>query len=550
MGAPVILLVMSESLGRTEREIRTRYGSEYEVVRVEHASTAKSLLRALIDDGKEVALIIASLHIPDETAEQLLAWTRDLHGNTKRALIVSWDDDDAKERVLKAMSLGETESWAYAPVAERDEQFHRTISELLEEWDRWNGIDLAEIVVVGPKFSEATREVRDLLLRNGHPHRGCEPESPEGQHVLRTSGCGAEAFPVVVFPNGRTLIQPTRNELAAALGVRSSPAGAEYEVAIIGAGPAGLSAATYAASEGLTTVLIEQAVIGGQAGSSSLIRNYLGFPRGISGPELASRAYQQAWLFGTDLLYGASVDGMTRDGDWLVVALSDGQRVRTRTVVVATGMQYRELGLPTLDALMGAGVFYGAAMAEAPALAGESVFVVGGGNSAGQAALHLAKYAEKVTMVVRGESFAESMSEYLIREIDRIGSIGVNFNTELVGGEGSGRLEALTYRDRSTGKETTVPATAVFVFIGAEPHTGWLPEEIERDKWGFVVTGEEAGSHHAALGLETSMAGVFAVGDVRHGSYKRVASAVGEGSVCIPQVHTYLDKLVGGGAHH
>jgi thioredoxin reductase (NADPH) len=486
---------------------------------------------------------MAGLRIPDESAEQLLAWTRDLHGNTKRALIVSWDDQDAKERVLKAMSLGETESWAYAPVAERDEQFHRTISELLEEWDRWSGIDLAEIVVVGPKLSPETREIRDTLLRNGHPHRSCEADSPEGEHVLRMANCDANALPVVVFPNGKALIQPTRAALAAALGVRSGLSRPDYEVAIVGAGPAGLSAATYAASEGLSTVLVEQAAIGGQAGSSSLIRNYLGFPRGISGPELASRAYQQAWLFGTDLLFGASVDSMVRVDDWLTLSLSDGQHVRTRTVVIATGMRYRELGIPSLDAKVGAGVFYGAAMAEASALANENVFIVGGGNSAGQAALHLGKYAASVTMVVRGESFADSMSDYLIKEIDRAYNVHVLFGSELVGGEGDGHLQSLAYRHRASGAEETVPATAVFVFIGAEPHTAWLPPEIVRDNWGYVVTGEETGAKHVALGLETSMRGVFAVGDVRAGSTKRVASAVGEGSICIPQVHAYMHSL-------
>jgi thioredoxin reductase (NADPH) len=558
MGAPVILLVMGEDLGRTEREIRARYGSEYEVLRVEYASTAKSLLKALIDDGKEVALVLVSLRTPDETAEELLGWTRDLQGNTKRALIVSWDDADAKERVLKAMTVGQTESWAYAPTAERDEQFHRTISELLEEWDRWSGIDLSEIVVVGPSLSQSTREIRDMLLRNGHPHRNCEVASPEGEHILKAKGCMADALPVVVFPNGMTLIQPTRAQLAAALGVRNRPSRAEYDVAIVGAGPAGLSAATYAASEGLDTILVEQAAVGGQAGSSSLIRNYLGFPRGVSGPELASRAYQQAWLFGVDLLYGTPVEGLEREGDWLVVKLSDGQRVQARSVIIATGMRYRELGIPSLDALTGAGVFYGAAMAEAAALAGEHVVVVGGGNSAGQAALHLAKYAQKVTMVVRGASFAESMSDYLIDEIDRARptpgiehahDIEVHFNTELVEASGSGQLQALTYRHRASGDTTTAPAKAVFIFIGAEPYTAWLPPEVIRDKWGYIVTGSEARSHHDALGLETSLPGVFAIGDVRHGSMKRVASAVGEGSICIPQVHTYIAALRGAPAH-
>jgi thioredoxin reductase (NADPH) len=549
LGAPVILLVMGDELGGAEREIRTRYGSGYEVLRVGHASTAKSLLRALVDDGKEVALVVASLHIPDETAERLLAWTRDLHGNTKRALLVSWNDQDAKERVLKAMSLGETESWAYAPTAERDEQFHRTISELLEEWDRWSGIDLTEIVVVGPTLSPDTRDVRDILLRNGHPHRGCEVDSPEGQHILGMAGCSTDMLPVVVFPNGKALVRPSRSELASALGVRNRPSRPDYDVAIVGAGPAGLSAATYAASEGLNTIMIEQASVGGQAGSSSLIRNYLGFPRGISGPELASRAYQQAWLFGVDLLYGIPVESLTREDSWLTVKLSDGQQVMAHAAIIATGMRYRELGIPSLDALVGAGVFYGAAISEAPALSGERVFVVGGGNSAGQAALHLAKYASQVTMVVRGDSFAESMSTYLIREIERALNISVHFDTELAGGNGSGRLESLTYRNRSSKREVTEPVKAVFVFIGAEPHTAWLPSDLVRDNWGFIVTGIEATNKHDALGLETSMPGVFAVGDVRHSSEKRVASAVGEGSICIPQVHAYLHKLLGQQQH-
>jgi thioredoxin reductase (NADPH) len=550
MGAPVILLVMGEDLGRTEREIRSRYGSEYEVVRVEYASTAKALLRALVDDGKEVALVLASLRIPDEPAEALLAWTRDLQGNTKRALIVSWDDADAKERVLKAMSLGESESWAYTPTAERDEQFHRTISELLEEWDRWSGIDLSEIVVVGAKLSPETREVRDILLRNGYPHRNCDVNTAEGEHILRTRGCVAGAYPVVVFPNGMTLIQPSRSELAAALGVRNRPSHEDYDVVIVGAGPAGLSAATYAASEGLTTILLEQAAIGGQAGSSSLIRNYLGFPRGVSGPELASRAYQQAWLFGVDLLYGTPVESLSREGDWLIVKLEDGQLVKASSAIIATGMHYRELGIPTIDRLMGAGVFYGGAMAEAAALSGERVFVVGGGNSAGQAALHLAKYAKLVTMVVRGDSFAESMSDYLIHEIERAQNISVQFNTEVVDGGGFGHLESITYQNRLSGEKTTEPATAVFIFIGAEPYTTWLPQEVVRDKWGYIVTGSQAGSHHDALNLETSLPGVFAIGDVRHGSMKRVASAVGEGSICIPQIHAYLDSLQRSPSHH
>jgi thioredoxin reductase (NADPH) len=542
MSTPVIIMVMEHSDSRTEREIRTRYGTEYEVVRVDHAETGKSLLQALENDGKEVALVLASLNLPDSTGEDFLTWTPDLHGNTKRGLIVSWDDKDAKERVLRAMSLGETESWAYAPVAERDEQFHRTISELLEEWDRWSGIDLAEIVVVGERVSSETQLVRDTLLRNGHPYRFCAVGSPEAEHVLNQAGLTAADIPVVQLPNGTRLVKPTRSDLAEVFGVDTRPTKTDYELAIIGAGPAGLSAATYASSEGMSTVLIEQASVGGQAGASALIRNYLGFPRGISGPELASRAYQQAWLFGTDLLYGTPVRNLERRDDRIVISREAGEEICARAVIIASGVGYRQVGIESIDRLVGAGVFYGAAMAEAAVLGGEPVAVVGGGNSAGQAALHLAKYASKVVMLVRSESFADSMSDYLIREIERTPNLTVHFRAELVAGSGVGRLDGITFREIDTGEEINEPLVALFIFIGMSPNTDWLPASIRRDKWGFIETGSEHGSGHSALGLETTMPGVFAIGDVRHGSTKRVASAVGEGSICIPMVREYFTR--------
>jgi thioredoxin reductase (NADPH) len=536
-------MVMNPADERTESEVRRRYGTEYEVLRVDHAETGRTMIDALHRDGKEVALVLASLDLPDSAGEDFLAWIRSLHDNTKRGLVVSWGDIHAKSRVLRAMSLGETESWSYAPVAERDEQFHRTVSELLEEWDRWNGIDLAEIVVVGQRVSPEVQSIRDTLLRYGHPYRFCDLDSPEGEHILGEAGIAGEETPLVRLPDGVVLSQPSRSDLASVLGVETTPPGSDYEVAIIGAGPAGLSAATYASSEGMSTVLIEQESVGGQAGSSALIRNYLGFPRGISGPELASRAYQQAWLFGTDLVYGVPVTTLERRGRRLVIRREDGSEISAGAVIIATGVGYRQLGIESIDSLTGAGVFYGAAMAEATVLANEPVAVVGGGNSSGQAALHLAKYAAQVIMLVRGHSFAESMSDYLIREIERNENIEVHFDAELVAGTGSGRLESITFRNIATGQEVTAPLAALFIFIGMSPRTDWLPDAIRRDQWGFIETGGEHGAGHAALGLETSMPGVFAVGDVRHGSIKRVASAVGEGSISIPMVREYLASL-------
>ena len=313
---------------------------------------------------------------------------------------------------------------------------------------------------------------------------------------------------------------------------------------IVGAGPAGLAAAVYGASEGLRTAVLEREAFGGQAGTSSLIRNYPGFPWGVSGVELAWRAYQQAWTFGTQFVYGNPATVLADSGGLYVLGLEDGSEVRGRAVIIATGASYRRLAVPGLEALVGAGVFYGAATVQAQAMAGRHAVVVGGGNSAGQAALHLSKYARQVSVLVRSSSLAASMSDYLIREIDAAPNVEVRYGVEVVGGGGDGRLEHLRLRDRFSGGVDSLPAAGLFVLIGAEPFTEWLPDRLGRDRWGYVLTGADAGEpwplERAPLPLETTMPGAFAVGDVRHGSVKRVASAVGEGSMCIHQVHQYL----------
>jgi thioredoxin reductase (NADPH) len=416
----------------------------------------------------------------------------------------------------------------------------------LEEWWRERGgrSEGGMVTVIGDERSARVHELRDVLARGNVPFGFHPTDSPEGQAALRRLGVGEPAGPVVSLYTGAVLVDPANAEIAEALGLHVRPAGQVYDVVIVGAGPAGLAAAVYAASEGLRTALLEREAFGGQAGTSSRIRNYLGFPDGVGGAELAQRAYQQAWVFGTNFVYGNPATSLAKDGDLLVVGLEDGSEARARAVVIASGVSYRRLGVPELEALAGAGVFYGAGTIEAQAVAGKPAFVVGGGNSAGQAALHLSKYAQQVTILIRSQSLAASMSDYLIRQIEAAPNVEVRYRCEVAGGGGSGHLEQLRLRNRDSGETELVPAASLFILIGAQPFTGWLPEAIKRDQWGFILTGPDAGQdwplERAPFLLETTTPGVFAVGDVRHGSMKRVASAVGDGSTAIRLIHDYL----------
>ena len=437
-------------------------------------------------------------------------------------------------------------TWS-GPGRHRTSVFHRSVTEQLGEWARSNLPGIEVVRVVGEEWAARSHELRELLGRNGIPFSFYPADSPEGQRLLE-QGPG-KALPTVVMFDGRVLADPSNAEVAEALGVLTKPGRGRYDVTVIGAGPA-LAAAVYGASEGLSTVVVEPEAIGGQAGTSSLIRNYLGFPSGVSGGDLAVRAYTQAWSFGAEYVYGNPATSLRPEGSELVVTVADGTEVRSRAVVVASGMAYRRLGIPALDALTGAGVFYGAAASEAKAVQGSEVFVVGGANSAGQAAVHLAKYAAQVTLLVRGRSLADSMSEYLIREIDAAPNIAVRCRVAVTGGAGQNRLESLTLTDLESSAAETVGAAALFVLIGAEPRTQWLPDTVRRDQSGFVITGTDllddgrpAGDwplRRLPMFLESSVPGVFAVGDVRYGSVKRVASAVGEGSIAIRLVHDYL----------
>jgi thioredoxin reductase (NADPH) len=522
---PVILAVDDDpsSIGHISAELERRYDRDYQVVYNTRAREALADLEAMRGTGDRVALVLADQWMPELTGAELLGKVSELHPQAKRVLLIGWGDwgdEPTADAMREAMTLGHADYYALKPWKSPDELFHRTLSEFLHEWARADVSAPQEITVVADAWSPRAHEIRNLLARNGVPHVFHASGSPEGDDVLRLSEREGSTEPVVVLLDGRVLVDPS-----------------------VGAGPAGLAAAVYASSEGLRALVVERESIGGQAGSSSRIRNYLGFARGVSGAELAQRAYQQAWVFGTTFLLMRDVTRLrTEDGDH-VLRISDGSEVRARSVVLAMGVAYRRLDIPALERLQGAGVFYGSSPSEAQRFTGGQVYVVGGANSAGQAAVHLSRYAARVTMVVRAGTLASSMSQYLRDEIDAIQNISVQFSTDVVDGAGENRLEQLTLRT-TDGNMTTVPADALFVLIGALPHTEWLAADVARDEQGYLVTGTDATRpqiDRLPLMFETSVPGVFAVGDVRSRSVKRVASAAGEGSVVIQQVHQYLE---------
>jgi thioredoxin reductase (NADPH) len=497
-------------------------------------------LESLQASARDLALVLADRA---DNGTDVLRDVARLHRHARRGLLLHWNEGRShREEIADAFAQRAAECFVTRPAGPHDERFHRSVAELLDEWWRIRGTAAAHIRVVASGPSVRLSEIGDLLQRHDLPYVVELADSDAGRATLDRLGFTAERLPIVEIAEGLGLVDPTNVEVADALGARTRPAEGLFDVVVVGAGPAGLSAAVYARTEGLRTVLVEPIAMGGQAGTSSMIRNYLGFPRGISGSELAARAFEQALLFGTEMVYGSGAVGLTQNGDVLEVALERGDVVPGRTVVIATGVSYRRLGIDALEALTGAGVFYGAATAEAPSLQDQDVFVVGGGNSAGQAAVHLARYARQVTVLVRGESLAASMSDYLVTEIDAAPNIAVQYRTTVVGGGGNDRLEQLELRDASSGAVTTVDAAALFVLIGAEPFTGWLPSEVVRDDWGYILTGPDEDAPDR-LTFETQVPGVFAVGDVRRDSVKRVASAVGEGAVCVRLVHEYLARI-------
>jgi thioredoxin reductase (NADPH) len=551
---PVIFAVDAgaESFLRIEYGLRRRYGVEYQVICETSAMWGMKRLKDLKAAGAEVALILADQWMPDIEGAEFLARAGRLFPTAKRAVLVEWGDRTTQEPVLRAMSLGHIDYYVNKPERPGDEYFHKMVAEFLYDWAKAHRPVFAEIRVVGERWSARSHELRDVLSRNGILHEFHAAETEAGQQLLARLGKRSVKFPVAILYDGQVLEDPSNADLADAFGVNRPLGRRRFDLVIVGAGPAGLAAAVYGASEGLSTLIVEGEAIGGQAGTSSLIRNYLGFPWGVGGAELAKRATEQAWWFGAVFRFMRNVAALRSEGRELTLTLSDGTEVAGRAVVLATGASYRRLGVPSLAGLVGAGVFYGAAVTEAKAVTGQEVYVVGGANSAGQAALHLAEYASRVTLVVRGRSLSTSMSEYLIREIEAAQNIYVLFRTRVIDGGGEGRLEHLVLKDLESERTETVPAAALFVLIGAEPRTGWLPKEIVRDQQGYVVTGPDLLRDgrppwgwplgRPPLPMETSMPGVFAAGDVRYGSVKRVASAVGAGANAVQSVHEHFVK--------
>jgi thioredoxin reductase (NADPH) len=550
MQRPIFLLVSGDGLrlDALRDDLSRRYQADYQVSVAGSAAAALTMLAVQAGSGAEVALVIADQHLADMPAVDFLARAHGLHPGAKRILLIEHGDWSPGHPAILALAVGKIDYHLYAPWYPLERGLYPAMSEFLAAWDKSREPSFAAFRIVGPANSPRAHRLRDDLARSNVPYWSFEDTSAEGRRLLREYRLEGTRLPVVLAMDGTVLVDPSHEDLMATLGLPSALGMRACDVAIIGAGPAGLAAAVYAASEGLGTVILEPDLPGGQAGTSSLIRNYLGFPRGLSGEDLATRAVDQAWLFGASFTLGAA-DGLTVDGASRVVHAAGGQ-VEARAVVIATGVTWRRLGVPELEALVGAGVFYGAAAAEARAMAGQHVYVIGAGNSAGQAAIHLSRYAASVTMVVRGPGLAASMSSYLVTEISKTANIRIRPSTEVTGGSGQCSLETLTLRHRISGATETVPAAALFVMIGAEPRTTWLSGAIERDDQGFIRTGRDL--HRAGelppgwplkrppLPLETSVPGVFAAGDVRHRSIKRVASAAGEGATAIHLVHEFL----------
>ena len=548
---PIIMVVEDREPQRhlLSDALEARFGTAY---RIQTASSSTSALDALQRGAAldQIALVAAWQELQDGDAVDLLIHAHACHPGAKRVLLIRRGQWRSAHPAVRAMALGQIDYYIYQPVVPDERWFFLPITAILADWDQSQPPVFHALEVFGVARDASSHDIRTLLARTGIPFRFHYADSAAGRQRMDEVGLPDSQLPVVRFRDGRLLADPTLADVGAALGFATSPTPDVCEVAIIGAGPAGLAAAVYAASEGLRTTIVDLSLPGGQASTSSLIRNYLGFPHGVTGTDLANRAVEQAWLFGAEFVVGRTAIGLSSDGPNHVLRLSNGEAIRARTVILASGVDWRRLEIAALEELRGAGVFYGAAGGEAQAIAGEDVFIVGGGNSAGQAALHLARYARSVVMLVRAESLAASMSDYLIQEINRDPRIEVRLRATIVGGGGNGRLERLEIRDGRTGLSELVSATAVFVMIGAVPHTDWLPSSIQRDSHGYVKTGHDLLQGTSVPEtwplrrlpwlLETSVPGVFAVGDVRYRSVKRVAAAVGEGSTAIQLVHQYL----------
>jgi thioredoxin reductase (NADPH) len=546
-----VLLTVDDDPGVSRavaRDLRRRYGRDYRVVRAESGPQALEALREIKLRGDAVAVLLADYRMPEMSGLEFLEQAMDLFPYARRALLTAYADTEA---AIQAINVVDLDHYLLKPWNPPEEKLYPVVDSLIELWRAAGDKPVTETQVVGHRWSARSFEVRDFLARNSVPYRWFTVEQPEGQQLLEAAGLDDTSIPLVVTPTGDSLVDPSVEQLAAQVGLSTTPATDFYDTVIVGGGPAGLGAAVYAASEGLRTVLLERQATGGQAGQSSRIENYLGFPDGVSGGQLTDRARRQAHKFGAEVLTARGVAGLEARGSSRVVRFADGGEVAAHTVVLATGVEYHRLAVPGADRLTGLGVFYGSAATEAPSCAGQDVYVVGGANSAGQAAVFLARHARQVTLLVRAAALEGSMSHYLIRQIREVGNVQVRTGTEVAAVDGEQHLERLELCDTGTGTMEEVASNFLFVFIGAAPCTEWLDGLVARDPDGFLLTGPDllvGGKrpsgwplHRDPYHLEGSVPGIFAAGDVRANSVKRVASAVGEGAMAIQLVHRYLE---------
>jgi thioredoxin reductase (NADPH) len=550
MGNPAILTVDDDpSVSRAiARDLRRRYGENYRIVRASTAADALDALKELKLRGGRVAVMLADYRMPQMNGIEFLEQAMDFFPNARRALLTAYADTDA---AIQAINVVDVDHYLLKPWDPPEEKLYPVMDALLEAWQATGDREIGDIRVVGHRWSEPSYRLRDFLARNLVPYRWLMADEPEGRRLLDAAGVGPEAIPLVVTADGRAMAHPTTAEVAEAAGLSIAPNRDFYDLIIVGGGPAGLGAAVYGASEGLRTLLVERQAVGGQAGQSSRIENYLGFPDGISGAQLTDRARRQAGKFAAEVLNTREVTGLRTDGSARTLTFDDGGEVSAHSVVLATGVAYRPLIADGVAELTGSGVYYGSASTEGPSCAGSDVYIVGGANSAGQAALFFSRYARAVTLLVRGDSLESSMSYYLIQQLNAIENVHVRTRCEVVGAHGDDHLQTITICDSKNGYKATVECGFLFVFIGAEPRTDWLGDTVARDEKGFVYTGPDLltnGTRPAGWDrdrdpfyLECSVPGIFAAGDVRANSVKRVASAVGEGAMAVTLVHRYLE---------
>jgi len=530
--------------------LERRFGADYQILTECSPTAALARLGQACGNGEEVALVIADIWTSEMSGLEWLERAREACPRAARCVLVGWGDQDGFAQVRRALVTGQVETFLIRPCTDPEERLYPVVSEILGRWARANRPPVAPVLrIIGERWSRRCHEIRDLLERAGIAYDFRPNDSDAGRQILEEVG-HTGPLPAVIF-GARVLGDPTNSQIAAMLGARLEPEEQDYDLVVVGAGPAGLACAVHGAANGMKTLVVERSAVGGQAGTSSMIRNYLGFPRGITGAELAAYAREQALSLGAEIIVTRGVVGLATDGGDKIVTLEGGRDVRTRSVIIATGVSYNRLEVPGINSLIGKGVFYGTGASEAAAFVCKDVFVVGGGNSAGQAAVHLSRYASKVSLIVRGPEL--TMSDYLVRQIERTPSITVRLNARIVRAEGGSRLETLEIADSASRTTERVKAAALFVLIGAGAHTEWLKGALQRADHGYVMTGR-----HVNLGIggepewdldrrpyqfETSLPGVFAVGDVRHQAPRGVTAAVYEGTTAVWSAREYLAEV-------